>query len=260
MSARFREIPERFGRRDVRVVEKHAHQRFVRRQARAGRPRAATILAAEQAARQRKIREEAEPVREHRRHEFALDVAREQTVFVLARDDCRAIEALRRPHGFGHLPRGEVRNGGVADFSLRNQVVERADRLFDRRERIGRVHEIEIDPIRLQPAQTRIDGRHDVAARGSAQQSRSVHRQTELRRDDDVGAPPAERVAEQFFRLAGRVERVAIGRVEERDAVRERCLHDVPRRRRIEPAAEIVAAETDGRDAQPRGAEIAQVH
>jgi hypothetical protein len=89
---------------------------------------------------------------------------------------------------------------------------------------------VEVDPVGLEPAQAPFDRRHDVAPRGAALQSGCIHRQSELRRDDDVGAAPSERVAEQFFGLARRRDRVAVGRIEERDAVGERSLHDDPRR------------------------------
>ena len=45
------------------------------------------------------------------------------------------------------LPAGKIRAADIADFALTDQVVERAQGFLDRRERIGLVQLIEIDPI-----------------------------------------------------------------------------------------------------------------
>ena len=71
-----------------------------------------------------------------------------------------------------------------------------------------------------------------------------VDRPAELRRDDHVVAPRAERPAEQHLALRAAVD---VGGVEEGDARVERGVDHRRGRRLVDPAAEVVAAETDHR-------------
>jgi hypothetical protein len=54
---------------------------------------------------------------------------------------------------FHDLPGRQIRAPDVADPALADEVIERAKRLFDRRERIGRMELVEIDPVRLETPQ-----------------------------------------------------------------------------------------------------------
>jgi hypothetical protein len=67
------------------------------------------------------------------------------------------------PVTFGCLPSckrniaGEIRIADVADLALADEIVERAQRLLDRRQRIVIVLLVEIDVVGLQPRQARLD-------------------------------------------------------------------------------------------------------
>ena len=68
-------------------------------------------------------------------------------------------------------------------------------------------------------------------------------------------APSGQGAAEIFLR--GAALAIGVRGVEERDAEIERLVHDRARRRHVDAAAEIVAAEPDRRDDQAGAAEIA---
>ena len=125
--------------------------------------RVALVLAGQEPARQREERQQPHPVRLDRRHELALDVAHEKAVLVLARGEGIEVPRLGRPLRLDHLPGGEVRAADVADLALAHEIVERAQRLLDRRQRVGAVELVEVDPVGLEPPQAVLDRLHDVA-------------------------------------------------------------------------------------------------
>ena len=142
----------------------------------------------------------------------------------------------------------------VADLALGDEVVERRERLLDRRDRVGLVQLVEVDPVGPQAAQRRLDGEPDVAARPAHAPVRTVragHVHAELGGEHDLVALALERLAHQ--RLGEPALRaVDVGGVEEGHAgvdrgadhrVRPSCVSD-----RRACAAEVVAAEADGRD------------
>ena len=71
----------------------------------------------------------------------------------------------------------------------------------------------------------------------------------ELGRDHGPLAPSAEREAEELLALA---VAVALGRVEQRDPGLERRIDDIRGLPRLEPPAEVVAADTDHGNREPR--------
>ena len=154
----------------------------------------------------------------------------------------------------------------VAHLALADEVVERGEGLLDRRQRVGRVQLVEVDPVGLQPAERSLDRQPDVAsASPCAPQAGSgdvrlawpnfVASTTSSRR-------PRERLAQE--RLAEAVlAAVDVGRVDEVDAGVERGVHDrvgalLALGRGARPA-EVVAAEADGGDAEAGAAEGAVV-
>ncbi len=146
----------------------------------------------------------------------------------------------------------------MADLALPDQVVERAQRLFDRRRRIGTMQLIEVDPIRLQAAQARLHRRHDVAPGRALEGALVIHRHPELGGEDDLLSPGPENLAEQRLRSA--TPAVSVGRVEQRDAEVERLMDDGAGLFQIATDAEIVAPEPDCRNEKPGRPEGAIVH
>jgi hypothetical protein len=87
---------------------------------------------------------------------------------------------------------------------------------------------------------------------------RLVHHHGELGGEHDLLAAVAEQLAERGLRPAAVA--VDVGGVEQRDAAVECLVDHRARRREVDAAAEIVAAEPDHRHAQARLAEIADFH
>ena len=130
---------------------------------------------------------------------------------------------------------------------MANQVVKRAQGLFNRRQRIVGVKLVQIDPVGVETAQAVFDGIHDVAPRSALQSAVIAHRKTELGGDHHILAARAERVSEKLFR---RSPPVAIRRVEQSDAGIERLVHHTAALIAVDPGPEIVAAEPHQRDAE----------
>src|ERR1700722_17169395 len=111
------------------------------------------VFAGEQSAGEREIGQQAYPASDHGRDRILLHGTAKDAVFVLRRDESMQFGAARRLIGFYELRGREIGAADVADLALLDQVVERAQCLFDRRRRIGTMQLIEVDPIGLQPAQ-----------------------------------------------------------------------------------------------------------
>ena len=100
----------------------------------------------------------------------------------------------------------------------RHAVVERPQRLLERRDGIEAVDLVEIDVIEAEPLQAGRDLIHDVAARQPDRVRARPHPAAHLGRDDDVLALDAEiaqRLAELNLRLAFGID---VGGVDEIDA------------------------------------------
>src|SRR5262249_59574890 len=164
----------------------------------------------------------------------------------------------RGPQRIDQLPGRHVAAADVAHLALVDEIVERAQRLLDRSERVDEVILVEIDPVGLEPFQARLDRAHDVAARTALELALRVHGASKLRRQDDILATPSEHLAQD--RLGAAAPAIDVAAVEERDAEIERLVDDGARALEIERAAEIVAAEPDGGDAQARLADVTQFH
>ena len=152
-----------------------------------------------------------------------------------------------------YLPGGVVRNADVADLALVHQVVEGAKRFLHRRPRVGPMELVEIDPIGPQALQARLDGTHDVVPRSEALTRRLAQARGKLGGENQVLATRPEDLSEHVFGIAVAID---IRRVEQIDAEVERLVHHRARRFEGDPPAEIVAAETDRRNAQAGPAEV----
>ena len=108
------------------------------RRARAGRRLVAAVLAGQQAAREREVREQAEPEPLAGGDQVVLGLALEPRVLVLRRHEPR--EAAPRGDRVRLLDlRGrEVRRADVAHLARADELVHRAERLVERRHAVGR--------------------------------------------------------------------------------------------------------------------------
>lgn len=146
----------------------------------------------------------------------------------------------------------------IADLALADEIVERAQCLFHRSQRIIVVLLVEIDIVGLEPRQAGLDRVHDVAARGALLGAVGGHRLGIFCGQHDVLAAVAEHGAEHRLRTA--LAGIDVGGVEQRDTEIDRAVDHLARRLQIGALAEIIAAEPDRRYAQARAAEITNFH
>src|SRR6266404_923999 len=117
---------------------------------------------------------------------------------------------------------------------------------------------IEVDPIGLEPAQTVLDCRHDVAARGALHDAGLAELHAEFCRQHDIFAPAAQNLAQAVFRAA--VVAINVRGVEEGDAEIQCLMHHLAGRIEIDAPAEVIAAEADGRNLKARFSQRAPIH
>ena len=146
----------------------------------------------------------------------------EQAVFVLAGDEAREVVGARGPQRVDHLPGRHLAAADVAHLALVHEIVERAQRLLDRRERIDQVILVEIDPVGLEPLQAGLDRGHDIAARAALELALGVHRPAELGDQHDVLAAGPEHLAQDG--LGAAAPAVDVAAIEEGDAEIERLV------------------------------------
>ena len=151
----------------------------------------------------------------------------------------------------------EVGGADRADLAFLDELVQRAERLLDRRHAVGAVVLVEVDPVGLEPPQRCFDRLADVGAR-TAGRLAVAEVVAELRREDDLVAPPAERAADDL--LAAAPVAVDVRGVEERDAHVERRVDHRARGLLVGPATEVVAAETDDGHLEIGAAEPTRAH
>ena len=167
-SRRGRQRAEGFHRRELTLVPvalRVAAGRGAEREAGpGGRARLVTVLAGEQAAGERVVRDHAEPVRLAERQQFALDLAKEQVVARLHGVKARHAQDLAPAQRARHPPGGEVRATDVARLARAHDVVERAQGLVDRRLRVWVVQLVEVDVVATEPPERPVDGVEDVLA------------------------------------------------------------------------------------------------
>ena len=132
---------------------------------------------------------------------------------------------LRGPLRLDHLPGGQGRAADVAHLALAHEIVERAQGLLDRGQRVGLVLLVEVDPVGFEALEAGLDLGHDVAPRGALEPAGAVHRPGEFGRQHDVLAAVAEDLAETGLGIAARVA-IGIGLVKKGDAEIERLVHD----------------------------------
>ena len=111
-----------------------------------------------------------------------------------------------------------------------NQVIQRPERLIERRFKIGKMHLIQIEIVGLQTAQASMGRLEDMLARPATIIGTSAHREKELARQHNLFASPFEPVANIFFGAAHALQSTAnwigISGIKEGDPVVERFVHN----------------------------------
>jgi hypothetical protein len=149
------------------------------------------------------------------------------------------------------LPGREVGTADIAHLALADEIVERAQRLVDRRHSIGAVELVEIDPVGAQPSQGVLDGRHDPASRAALAVQILVQHRAEFGRKHDVLPPRAEDLADELLGAAAFAHRrITVRGIEERDADLDRLVDHGAGFFAAAATGEIVAPKADHRDFQ----------
>ena len=233
--------------------------------------RTAAVLPGQPASRERRERREAEAELGERGEQLALGLPFEQAVGVLHPAEAGAAVPVAQPERVDELPGGHVARADVVDRPCAHEVVERAERLVERRVRVGLVREEQVEMARAEALQAPLDlalqvpAREAVVVRAVADGVERLARQQHLvaHRRALAGQPAADR------RLAAPTA-VGVCRVEDVDAEVERGVHDPRRlvvvlalaeeRGRRSDASEVATAEDDARDLDAGRAERDVVH
>ena len=212
--------------------------------------------AAEEAAPERAVRDEADPELAHGRKNLRLRVARPERVLGLKRRD--------RVDGVGAPDRRRRRLGEaeVAHLPLLHELRHRADRLLDRRLQVDPVLVVEVDRLDSETTERRLAGRANV--RGAAVDAEELAVRAadvpELGRQHDAFAPAGNRLPDEPLVCAPTVR---VGGVEERDPELERPVDRRDRLALVRAAVELGhahAAEPKLRDLEPMRAQRPRVH
>ena len=112
--------------------------------------------------------------------------------------------------------------------------------------------------VAAEALERRVDRPPDVLARAAGSVPvRALHVVAELGRDDEVVRAARERLTDDAL---ARAQSVDVGGVEERDAGVDGSGEDSEGRLTVDPATEVVAAETHAGDGEDRGTERCAVH
>ena len=176
------------------------------------------VLAREQATGQRAPDQTAEPLILHQRDELALQIPPGDGVVGLHALEARPAAFVGQRQRLHHLPSGHIADAQRADLAGAHQIVERAQGLVERRERVEAVQLVEVDVVELQAAQAGLDLVDDMVSALAAAVGLLAHHAGGLGGDDDLVARQFQRFERMADQRLGLAERVDIGGVDEVDA------------------------------------------
>ena len=169
-----------------------------------GKPRsfrsglAASVLAGQEAAREREVRDVGDPELATERENALVVVSAEKVVVVLENRETRSSLFTRRAVCLCQLLGREVRAPDRSHLPCVDELVERAERVADRNRRVGPVQVVEIDVITPQPLERALE-RPAYRRRGG---SAVTGLPGELRGEHDVVAASLEDLAEVALALS----------------------------------------------------------
>jgi len=177
----------------------------------------------EEAARQRRVRDQADALLVAEAVHLLLLFASDEIIEVLHRNRPRVSLPVGDHDHLRELVGGHGRAADVAHLARLNDLVERVHRLLDRRVRIEAMELVDVDVIGLQALQLLVDRGQQMLAAGADVVLRRALADADLGRDHEVLAPRHlhERGAHDLLGAAGVV---VVGGVEEGDADVERAL------------------------------------
>ena len=160
------------------------------------------MLAGQKPASKRIIRNHANTLFTTQGKEFVLDFTEQHIIARLNTVEARQTELVALPQGQGQTPGLKIRAANVAHLALMNQVVQGLQGLLNRRFRVGRVDLIQVDIIRLQARETRLNRGADMLAREAPVVRSVTHRPPAFGGQDDVLAPAFEPFADNLLGTA----------------------------------------------------------
>ena len=152
---------------------------------------------------------------------------------------------------------GEHRGAEIADLALASEVVQRPQRLLQRRRGVGPVQLIEVEMIGLEPAQASLDLRHDVVAAAPPVIRPLTHLVVDLRGQHNPVAPALDGLSDQLLRPSLGVD---VGGVQHVNPGIERGMHQGDCRSGFDPPTELRRPQPQGRDPHTRAAQLAILH
>src|ERR1700674_3260813 len=209
---------------------------------------AAAAIAGQEAAGEGTPWDDPESLLAAERQHLPLLLAIDQVVVVLHGDEAGPTMPVGEIERLGELPGVHARGAEVAGLACPHHVMERFQRLLDRRRGVPAMDLVEVDVVGAEAAQRAVDGVEDVFARQPAVIRTLAHRKEDLGGDDHLVAlgEVAERPPQHL--LAG-AARVHVGGVEEVHAHLERPADERPallfRQHPVAPLAAAIAHATE---------------
>ena len=119
------------------------------------------ILAADQTAAQRRMRDHTEPQSARQGDELDFEQPGGQRIFYLQADERSPAVGLRQQMRMRHLPGRRIGNAEITQLPRLNEIVERLEHFFQRRPYIPIVQPIEIEIIGAQPSESLLETGND---------------------------------------------------------------------------------------------------
>ena len=185
-------------------------------------PLVARVFAGQKPASERAPDHDAEALVLDQRHDLAFEFTPRNRVVGLDGFEAGVAALLGNAESLHDLPGGIVRAADRAHEAAAHAIIERPQRLFERRDGVEAMDLVEIDMIEAKSFQAGADLIHDVSAREANGVRPRPHPCAHLGRDDDVlalDAKVAQSLADLNLRLAFGID---VGRIDEIDARFER--------------------------------------
>ena len=148
-------------------------------------------------------------------YDLVLDVAADEAVVHLRADEFRQTLGVRDTERLGRLPGREIAEADRKHLARIDQVIERSEGFFQRRERVESVDLIKVDAISGQPLERRLAGANEMKAAQASIVGAGAHPAQRLRGENDAVALASERLTEEDL---GITLAIHVGGVEEVDA------------------------------------------
>ena len=173
------------------------------------------VFAGEDAARDRAVSNDAEAEVAGGRQHLCLRLAVHQIVVGLQGRGARDVGPVTEVRHVRDSPGANIREAPFADLAVADQQAVGLDDRFPGRVRVGEVNVVEVDDVGAEAFQTRLAGRHDVAARLAGRERAGCHGIARLRGEHPGRAAVLDQPASDFFRpTVG----ILIGRINDVDA------------------------------------------